>query len=409
MTGQGRKFVIAGAGIAGLTLALALAKFGASVTVIEKRDAIGEFGAGLQISPNARRILDRLGAGRYLLPCTHVPPAIDVYPYRAAKPVVSLAIGAAMQERFGAPYGVMHRGDLVESLHQACKRFATIDILFGVKKVDFAHHARGFSVMIEEADGKSRTIRPFAYIGADGVHSATRTDLLDGPPARYTGYTSWRTLVDFGDMPEGLDKTNTSLLWGPGFHGVVYPLPRHNAANLVMFTHLSEKTAKEVRDGKRKPSMPRQMHNSPIFQGLLDAAKELVPWPLYGVSTQVWHKDVVGLIGDAAHGMLPFQAQGAAMGIEDAAILAPLLIAHETPETAYKAYARLRQKRVLRIQKLSARNGDIFHLPRPFSYARDLVVRVQGPHAHLKRLDWIYSYDPAPEPETERLERDSQT
>ena len=252
MTEQGRKFVIAGAGIAGLTMALALAKFGASVTVIERRDTIGEFGAGLQISSNARRILERLGAGRFLLPRMHVPPAIDVYPFRRKKPIVSLELGKVVQERFGAPYGVIHRGDLVEALHQACKRFATIDILFGVHKVDFAHHARGFSVMIEEADGKSRTIRPFAYIGADGVHSATRTDLdRRARQARYTGYTAWRKLVDFADMPEGLHKANTSLLWGPEFHGVVYPLPPHKAANVVMFTRLSEKKANLVRDGKR--------------------------------------------------------------------------------------------------------------------------------------------------------------
>ena len=404
MTEQGRKFVIAGAGIAGLTMALALAKFGASVTVIERRDTIGEFGAGLQISSNARRILERLGAGRFLLPRMHVPPAIDVYPFRRKKPIVSLELGKVVQERFGAPYGVIHRGDLVEALHQACKRFATIDILFGVRKVDFAHHARGFSVMVEEADGKSRTIRPFAYIGADGVHSATRTDLMEGPPARYTGYTAWRKLVDFADMPEGLHKANTSLLWGPEFHAVVYPLPPHKAANVVMFTRLSEKRAKLVRDGKRDFRAPREMRHSEMFTGLLRAGGEMTPWPLYGVSTKVWHKDVIGLIGDAAHAMLPFQAQGAAMGIEDAAILAPLLIAHEDPQTAFEAYARLRQKRVGRVSSLSTRNGGVFHLPWPFAYARDAVVFLQGPRAHLKRLAWIYSYDPAPDPETEMIQ-----
>ena len=409
MTENGRRFVIAGAGIAGLTLALALAKFGASVTVLERRDRIDEFGAGLQISPNARRILDRLGAGRYLLPSMHLPAAIDVFPFRASKPLTSLELGPIVQERFGAPYGVMHRADLVHGLHEACKRFASIDIMFGVRGVDFAHHSRGFSVMIEESDGRSRTIRPFAYIGADGVHSATRTDVLGGPPARYTGYTSWRTLIDLDKMPDGFDMANTSLLWGPGFHAVVYPLPHRNVANVAMFTHLPEKKAQQARDEGKPFRPPRAMRNSPHFNALLSAADEITPWPLYGVSTRVWHKGVVGILGDAAHGMLPFQAQGAAMAIEDAAVLAPLLMAHPEPEAAFEAYERLRQKRVAKVVRVSSRNGQIFHLPPLVGLARNAVVFVQGRRAHLKRLSWIYSYDPAPEADVARIRPDEAT
>ena len=395
MSENGRRFVIAGAGISGLSLALALAKFGASVTVLERNDRIQEFGAGLQMSPNARRILDRLGAGRFLLPHIHVPDAIDVFPFGRKRPLISLELGAVMQQRFGAPYGVIHRADLAEALHQACKRFATIDILFGVKNADIAHHARGITVLAEEADGHSRTIRPFAYIGADGVHSATRTELLGGPEARYTGYLAWRVLVPLDKLPEGMSRTNTSLFWGAGFHCVVYPLPSRKAANVALFMNASESKARKAKEFVA----PRDLKYSRMLRELFAEATEIAPWPLYGISTRKWYEGPIGLVGDAAHATLPFQAQGAAMGIEDAAVLAPLLIANENPESAFHSFVQHRQKRTARIQKISAMNGKIFHLPAPADYARDMVVWSQGPRAHLNRLDWIYSYDPAPEPE----------
>ncbi len=406
MSAEGRKFVIAGAGISGLTLALALAKFGASVTVIERQERIQEFGAGLQISPNARRILDRLGAGRYLMPRIFQPNAIDIYPFGRKKPLISLELGAVMQSRFGAPYGVMHRADLVEALHQACKRFASIDILFGVKNVDFAHHARGFTVMIEEADSRSRTIRPFAYVGADGVNSATRTELVGGPRALYSGYVAWRTLIPLDQLPDGLDLDNTSLFWAAGFHAVLYPLKHLGVANVALISRMSEKKARKAQQTKSFRA-PTDLKYSKMLKAIFAAATDITPWPLYAVSTSKWNEGAVGLIGDAAHAMLPFQAQGAAMGIEDAAVLAPLLIANEDPESAFRSFTHHRQKRTTRMARTSAANGLIFHMPPLLDYARDLVVLQQGPRAHLKRLDWIYSYDPAPEPETEHMRPDN--
>ncbi len=401
MSTGGRRFVIAGAGISGLTLALALAKFGASVTVIERKDRIEEAGAGLQISPNAHRILDRLGASRYLMPRIHIPNAIDVFPFGWRGPLVSLELGAVMQARFGAPYGVMHRADLANGLHQACKRFATIDILFGVKRVDFAYHSRGFSVMIEEADCRSRTVRPFAYVGADGVHSATRTELIGGPPARYSGFAAWRMLLPFDRIPDNLNGANINLLWGTGFHVVVYPLPHRGVVSVALLMHMSEKRARQARDINSFRA-PRDLKYSKTLKAIFAAATELTPWPIYGVSTRKWHEGAVGLVGDAAHAMVPFGAQGAAMAIEDAAVLAPLLITSDDPQSAYSDFASFRQKRVARVARFSAGNGRIFNMPWVVDYLRDLVVWRQGPRAHLKRLDWIYSYDPATASEPER-------
>src|SRR5690606_36497788 len=136
MPASGRTVFIAGAGIAGLTLALALAKFGASVVILERLGGVAELGAGLQVSPNARRVLDRLGLDRQVAARSFEPDGIDVYPRGAEKPLVTLALGETARERYGLPYAVMHRADLADLLHRACRRFASIDIVFNVAAID---------------------------------------------------------------------------------------------------------------------------------------------------------------------------------------------------------------------------------------------------------------------------------
>jgi salicylate hydroxylase len=178
-----------------MTLALALAKFGATVVVAERNSKVQEVGAGLQISPNARRVLNQLGLDKAIAAKSFEPRAVDVYPYRAAKPVVSLELGGIMRERFGAPYTVMHRADLAEALYRACRRFANIDMLFGVRRFDAVSHERGTSIIVDEANGNARSARVHAFVGADGVRSETRTRVLGGPEAKYSGYVAWRTTL----------------------------------------------------------------------------------------------------------------------------------------------------------------------------------------------------------------------
>lgn len=398
MSGNGRTIYIAGAGIAGLTLALALAKFGATVVVLERNPKVQEVGAGLQISPNARHVLDRLGVDRALHAVAFEPKGIDVYPYNAKKPLVTLELGGIMLDRFGAPYAVMHRGDLAEVLYKACKRFANIDILFGVRSYDVVSHARGVSVNVEEADGKSRSARAFAFIGADGVRSRTRTDVLMGPQATYTGRVAWRITLGQSDLAGIVAQDKTSLLWGPGFHAVTYPLPHRRQMNVALFMKARETDV--LGDNPPKaPKLPWSATGSRHFDDIVKVAgADWGYWPLFTVDTDKWSEGGIGLIGDAAHAMVPFQAQGAAMGIEDAAVLAPLLMTDVDAETALRRYAAIRQPRVERVKKLSQSNGSAFHMEWPFSLARDAVVKSQGTHGHLDRLAWLYGYDPSPDP-----------
>lgn len=393
MRTQSRTIYIIGAGIAGLTLALALAKFGATVVVLERASGIHEEGAGLQISANARKVLDRLGLSDELDRIAFEPKALDVIPFESKKPLISLEFGETIKQRFGAPYTVMHRADLAEALYRACRRFANIDIQFGVDGFDIEFHARGASILFQDAARQNINARPFAIIGADGVHSQVRRSALDGPDARYSGLVAWRTMVDIEPLSDLFSTENSTILWGSGFHAVLYPIFAHKKFNVALFTKI-RKSQIEKGTVLENPSLPRGLMRSKHLKAILEnAAQGWTYWPLYGVTTNVWHRGPVGLVGDAAHGMLPFQAQGAAMGIEDAAILASLLTSKTTATEALTEYATLRRPRVRKVQQTSVRNGEIYHMPWPFSMGRDLVVFLQGRQAHLKRLRWIYGYD----------------
>ena len=398
MSDAGRTIYVAGAGIAGLTLALALAKFGATVVVLERGKSIQELGAGLQISPNARRILNQLGLDRQIRTRSLEPAGIDVHPFRARRPLTTLALGRAVTERFGAPYAVMHRADLADVLYRACKRFANVDVLFGVKTFDVAGHARGVSIIVDEASGTARSARAFAFVGADGVNSHTRAGVLGGPEAQYSGSVAWRTTLAMSALDSILPTDRVALLMGPGFHAVAYPLPHRKQMNIALFAPEKAEVAFGPKPPKQ-PQLPWSMLRSAHFDAIMDAAQGAWGyWPLSTVETDVWQRDGIGLIGDAAHAMLPHQAQGAAMAIEDAAILAPLLMTEPDAESAFARCAALRHERVERVRRLSRTNGTIFHMEWPFTLGRDATIALQGAKAHLKRLDWLYGYDASPDP-----------
>ncbi|GLQ09127.1 salicylate hydroxylase [Devosia yakushimensis] len=387
-----RTFFIAGAGISGLTLALALAKFGANVTVLERNASVSEFGAGLQISPNARRVLDRLGLDEAITANSLEPTGIDLYPPRAKRPLVTLELGAIMRERFGAPYAVMHRADLAEVLHKATRRFANIDILYGTHSWDAVASAHGIALAVEDASGQIRSLRGDALIGADGVHSKTRTTLVGGPPATWRGRVAWRTLLPFDALASHIALDRVSVLFAANYHIVCYPLPHRQQVNIALFAAAASRD--ELPD-QGAPRLPRRLPAR--ARAILSAAgQSWTPWPLYTVDTPVWHQGNIGLIGDAAHAMVPFQAQGAAMGIEDAAVLAPLLIEEPSAEAAFTKFEQIRRPRVEQVARVSQANGRIFHLRLPLSLGRNLVIAAQGSRGHLKRLAWLYGHDAQP-------------
>ncbi len=398
MAGSGRTIYVAGAGIAGMTLALALAKFGATVVVLERNKKVQEVGAGVQISPNARRVLNQLGLDKAIAQKSFEPTGIDVHPFRSERPLVTLALGPAMREAFGVPYSVMHRADLADVLYRACRRFANIDMLFGIRSFDAVNHERGTSIIVDEANGNARSTRVHAFVGADGVRSETRIRVLNGPEATYSGYAAWRTTLSADLLTGVLAPDRTTLLLGPGYHAVCYPLPQRGQFNIALF--VKEPRARlDSENPPKEPKLPWAAMPSKTLDAIVAAARGgWGYWVVDTIDAPVWSHGGIGLIGDAAHAMLPFQAQGAAMAIEDAAILAPLLMTEPDAAGAFRRYEAMRRPRVERVRKVSNSNGFAFHLEWPFTMGRNLVIRAQGPRGHLRRLGWLYGYDAAPEP-----------
>lgn len=390
-----RTIYVAGAGIAGLTLALALGKFGFTVIVLERAPGPQEIGAGIQIAPNARYILDLLGVGPEIDRAGFEPETLDIYPFGHTRPINRLKFGESVRQRYGAPYSVMHRADLAKVLLQAAKRQPNVDVYFGCGEPDVVRHQRGISVNVHLSDQSIRTVRPYAFIGADGVASSTRTRLLEGPAPIYSGLVAWRALLPAHELADLIGSNTTSVMFGPGMHAVFYPMKGRQRFNVAMFA----KVPRGQLSGPRKPPRPSldryYVKRSALVSRLFDVVGEdWTFWPLHQVRTKSWHSGPVGLIGDAAHAMLPFQAQGAAMAIEDAALLAAEMDTADSPEKAFARFAALRTGRVEKVRRLSARNGSIFHLPGPFCYARDFAIARTDPTDHFKRLDWLYGYDP---------------
>lgn len=386
MAKKARTFCIAGAGIAGMSLALALAKYGANVTVLEKNSHIQEAGAGLQISPNAGKILRDLGVEPRLEQIGFEPEGIQVYAFKNKKPTVTLNLGDTVTKRYGYPYRVFHRADLAQQLHFACRRFANIDIRFDVENIEVEDQRdSGIKTTFTTPTGPE-ALRSAAFVGADGVGSPTRQAVLGGSAPRDTGIVAWRTIIPIGRLTDILSRTHTSLLLGPGFHAVAYPLGERDEINIALFAPL------HANQPANAPQLPENAREDPRFAAILAAAYDWTYWPLASVNTSTWHKGKIGLIGDAAHAMLPFQAQGAAMAIEDAMELAPLLIEGTNIVDAFTLYEKKRRKRVEKIASISSKNGDIFHMSGPLTKARDLVMRIQGRNGHFRRLDWIYDY-----------------
>lgn len=351
--------VVVGAGLAGLAAALALAPSG-PVTVLERRSAgAASEGAAIQLSPNAMRALAALGIADDVASVATRPDGLEIGA-AGRGPVVRVPYGRAIEARYDAPYLTVARRSLHEVLaHAAADAGIAIRYRCPVRqaRVDGRH--------VYFDDGPAIALA----VAADGIGSAVRAALVGDTP-RDTGWVAWRGRGAAGGR-------DTQLTLGAGYHLVRYPL-RAAQDNCVLV----------MRDRG-----PAALRDTPIGPGLADV-EEWAPWPLRTRPRHVFAYGPVAFVGDAAHAMVPFLAQGGAMGLEDAVCLGQAVACHGLDARALAAYRAHRQARVRRLAAQSERQGTLYHLARPLSLARDAVMRRVGPDGVLARVDWIYRWRP---------------
>lgn len=394
-----RTIFVAGAGIGGLTASLTLAGQGFRVVILEKSERLEEIGAGLQLSPNASRVLVGLGLQPRLAARAVMPDAISLMSVQSGGEVARLPLGEAASLRAGAPYWVMHRADLQAALQAAVNDHPDIELRLGCQFEDAATHAKGLTVVQRSGTARQQELA-LALIGADGVWSTVRHHLFPQAQPQFSGLIAWRGTLEATQLPREYGARRVQLWMGPNAHLVAYPISGERQINIVAVVPgtwnrpgwSAPADANELKTAFASPTWPAPAR---MIIGAVDG------WRKFALFTVPeggeWTKGAIALLGDAAHAMLPFAAQGAGMAIEDAAVLAKCLRESQneggpTIAAAMQRYARERRSRVARVQRAARRNGMIYHLTGPMAYARDLAIKAMGAQRVLARQDWIYDW-----------------
>ncbi len=386
------KVAIAGGGIGGLAAALALTRSGHKVELFEKTAAFSEVGAGIQLGPNATRLLQIWGLASDLRACSYSPERLQVKDAATSRVLGELALGSSMAARYGAPYLTLHRADLHGMLLHAVQQTAVV-LQTDISVQSFQQTPQ--AVSLQTSHGVQNTD---VLLGADGLWSSARQQLLNDGSPRPTGHLAYRALIKQADLPQPLRSQNVTAWLGTNMHTVQYPVRGGEWLNVVAFIHGElpgdfhnwdhSANAADLRDALQG--------SCAALQDLLHAAPDWRLWPLFDrPPMQGAHQHAQGrvaLLGDAAHPMRPYLAQGAGMAIEDAADLS-LALKDVTPQSATDAlqqYAAKRWPRNARVQGRALRNGQIFHARGPVRWGRDVAMRLMG--ERLLDMPWLYGY-----------------
>ncbi|MDA7599901.1 3-hydroxybenzoate 6-monooxygenase [Alphaproteobacteria bacterium] len=384
------QFIISGGGIGGLCAALGLAKVGKNVVVLEQAPEFGEIGAGIQLGPNAFHCFDYLGVGDEARAVAVYVEALRMMDAVDGKEVTRFMVDDSFRARYGNPYAVVHRAELHKVLLDACIANPLVELRTNSKVTSYRRDGNRVSVTIEGgADVVGR-----ALIGADGLRSPVRGQLVgDGEP-RISGHATYRTTIPIEKMPEDL-RWNMMTLWGgPKCHLVHYPLKGGKLFNLVVTYHR----------GMTEPIAGFPVSNAEVRQGfdhICDQALQIIDhgenWKLWVLCDRdpvdIWTDGNVALLGDAAHPMMQYLAQGACMAMEDAVGLTHHIErCGDDVEAAMKAYEAQRVARTARVQLTARLFGDyVFHPSGPAAMARNTVMRSRTQQEWFERLDWLYS------------------
>ncbi len=381
--------IVAGGGIGGLAVALALTRRGLSVLVLEQSPQLGEIGAGIQLGPNAFAAFDALGIGEKARARAVYTDEMVMHDALDETLVGRIPTGEGFRRRFGNPYAVIHRADVHKSLLEGAQESDRVEVRTStmVQRVD----QDGAGVTVHDAKGG--THRGIAVIGADGVKSALRRQYV-GDDARVSGHVVYRAVVDKKDFPASLQWNAASIWVGPNCHLVHYPLRGGEQYNVVVTFHSRNKEEWSVKEGSREEVQS-------YFEGICARARQLIDlpkdWKRWATADREpipqWTFGRATLLGDAAHATLQYLAQGACMALEDAVTLGEAMRVHDNDfAKAFDLYQRSRISRTARIVLSAREMGRIFHAKGVERLVRNDLWKGRTPERFYDAMEWLYDW-----------------
>lgn len=381
--------IIAGGGIGGMAAALSLARLGMAVTVLEQAATLGEIGAGIQLAPNAFAALDALGVGERTRTKAVFTERLVMMDAVDATEVGTFVVDAAFRERFANPYAVIHRADIHGAILDTVRTSPLITFVTSSQVASVAEDDHGVTVL----DASGRSFRADVLIGCDGVKSVVREHIV-GDSVRVSGHVVYRAVVDAADMPADL-RWNAPVVWaGPNCHLVHYPLRNGEQYNLVVTFHSREQEQWNVRDGSKEEVLS-------YFTGIAEQPRQLLhkptSWRRWSTADRDpvanWSSPRITLLGDAAHPMLQYLAQGACMALEDAVTLGEAVKACDFDMAqAFQLYQRSRIARTARVVLSAREMGRLYHAHGVERLVRNDLWRGRSNQQFYDALTWLYGW-----------------
>ncbi|HEY4073580.1 MAG TPA: 3-hydroxybenzoate 6-monooxygenase [Herbaspirillum sp.] len=384
--------IIVGGGIGGMAAALALSRLGIKIKLLEQSAQIGEIGAGVQLAPNAFAALDALGVGQNARNRAVFTERLVMMDAVDGQEVGTFPVDQRFRDRFGNPYAVIHRADIHTSIYEGVAQSPLIEFFTSTHVTDLIDEGGQVTVV----DSNGNRFSGDAVIGCDGVKSVIR-DKLIGDEARVSGHVVYRAVVPVEEMPADL-RWNEAAIWvGPNCHLVHYPLRHGQQFNLVVTFHSREKEVWGVREGSKEEVLS-------YFQGICDRPRQLLDAPKSWKRWSTADRDPIDnwvhgrtvLLGDAAHPMLQYLAQGACMAIEDAVTLGEAVkYCDYDLDAAFKLYEKSRVTRTARTVLSAREMGRIYHAKGVERLVRNSLWKERKPEQFYDALQWLYGWTAA--------------
>ena len=382
-----KPIIIVGGGIGGCACALALSQKGYSSIILEQANEFGEIGAGIQLGPNVHKMFIRLGIEKEIQDIAFYPNNLIMNDAETGEEITRVDLGIDFRERFKAPYGVIHRSDLHDTIINACRNSSLIEMQISVKVSDFDETESGVTAIGEN----NEVYEGAALIAADGLWSNIRSKIVgDGDP-RVSGHIAYRAVLPIDEVPEPVLNDDVVLWAGPKTHLVHYKLRRGEIFNIVAVFHSDKYEEGWDAFGDPKELEDKFKNERPEVHMLLNKIESWRMWVLCDREPiKHWSRGKVTLLGDAAHPMLQYLAAGAGMAIEDSVVLAQLLEANDSDfETTFKHYEQTRYLRTGRVQTTARIYGDIYHAAGVVGELRTMMLSGRDPK-NYDGVAWLY-------------------